>query len=339
MKICIDAGHYGKYNRSPVVPSYYESDMNWKLHLMLKEELLKRGFEVTTTRALKAYDLEVTARGRKAAGCDLFISLHSNSSDNPNDAYPMGIPLIPDDSTKIDEESRKIAELLAKRVREVMNTNQSEVIYIRKGADRNGDGKADNYYGVLHGAHSVGVPAVIIEHGFHTNKAQAEWLLEDSNLRKLAVAEAEVLASYYKVTPSVPIPDVTYKVKTANTGWLPEVKNLDDYAGYLQYPITDVAVKVGSDKIRYRVHVLGGKWLPYVTGYNTQDHNNGYAGNGKPIDAIQILHSGGKRIKYRVAVVGREYYPWQYEAETSNGQDGYAGAFGKKIAKLQITLE
>ena len=37
IKICIDAGHYGKYNRSPVVPEYYESDMVWKLHLMQKE--------------------------------------------------------------------------------------------------------------------------------------------------------------------------------------------------------------------------------------------------------------------------------------------------------------
>ena len=39
MKICLDAGHYGKYNRSKVVPEYYESEMNWKLHNYLAEEL------------------------------------------------------------------------------------------------------------------------------------------------------------------------------------------------------------------------------------------------------------------------------------------------------------
>ena len=38
-RICLDAGHYGKYNRSPVVKEYYESDMNWKLHLLLKKYL------------------------------------------------------------------------------------------------------------------------------------------------------------------------------------------------------------------------------------------------------------------------------------------------------------
>ena len=37
VKICIDAGHYGKYNRSPAVKDYYESDMVWKLHLLQKQ--------------------------------------------------------------------------------------------------------------------------------------------------------------------------------------------------------------------------------------------------------------------------------------------------------------
>ena len=36
-RVCLDAGHWGKYNRSPVVPAYYESEMNWKLHLLLME--------------------------------------------------------------------------------------------------------------------------------------------------------------------------------------------------------------------------------------------------------------------------------------------------------------
>ena len=38
-KICLDAGHYADYNRSPAVPEYYESRMNWKLHLLVKAAL------------------------------------------------------------------------------------------------------------------------------------------------------------------------------------------------------------------------------------------------------------------------------------------------------------
>ena len=62
--VCLDAGHYGKYNRSPAVPEYYESEMNWKLHLLLKAELEKYGIKVITTRADKDKDLGLTARGR-----------------------------------------------------------------------------------------------------------------------------------------------------------------------------------------------------------------------------------------------------------------------------------
>lgn len=41
--------------------------------------------------------------------------------------------------------------------------------------------------------------------------------------------------------------------------------------------------------VKYRVHIMGGQWLPYVTGYNQSDASNGYAGSfGKTIDAIQI---------------------------------------------------
>lgn len=49
IKICLDAGHYGKYNRSPVNGTYFESDMSWKLHLKLKSALEARGMEVITT--------------------------------------------------------------------------------------------------------------------------------------------------------------------------------------------------------------------------------------------------------------------------------------------------
>ena len=41
--------------------------------------------------------------------------------------------------------------------------------------------------------------------------------------------------------------------------------------------------------IRYRAHLRRSNWLPWVTGYNSKDGNNGYAGIlGREIDAIQI---------------------------------------------------
>ena len=146
-------------------------------------------------------------------------------------------------------------------------------------------------------------------------------------------------------TTKVAIPNAVYKVRTGGR-WLPEVKNLTDYAGIVGKSITDVAIKFTEGTCKYRV-MVNGKWLPYVTGYNTRDYNNGYAGNGKNIEAVEVYYNTPDRIakglgylkaKYRVSPVNRGYYPWQYDNETTNGQDGYAGYRGIKIDRFQLTL-
>ena len=54
--------------------------------------------------------------------------------------------------------------------------------------------------------------------------------------------------------------------------------------------ITDVAIKVSQGSVKYRVHVKGGEWLPYVTDYNINDAKNGYAGSfGQQLDRFQII--------------------------------------------------
>ena len=73
-----------------------------------------------------------------------------------------------------------------------------------------------------------------------------------------------------------------------NGRWLPEVIGRSDYAGILGYAITDIAI---SGNVLYRVHVKSAnRWLPWVDGknYNLHDFENGYAGNGSVIDAIEI---------------------------------------------------
>lgn len=79
------------------------------------------------------------------------------------------------------------------------------------------------------------------------------------------------------------IDNLEYRVKTKD-GWLPSVIGREDYAGIYGKEIIGVAVKNAT----YRVHVRGGSWLPFVSGYDINDYYNGYAGNDKAIDAIQI---------------------------------------------------
>ena len=131
----------------------------------------------------------------------------------------------------------------------------------------------------------------------------------------------------------------TYCVK-ADGKTYPSVKNLADYAGVRGKAITDVAIMCNVGKVEYRVHVLGGKWLPYVSGFNWADPVNGYAGNGKPIDAIEVIYiapdGSSQKAQYRVSPVNGNYYDWQYDNETGGGQDGYAGSFGKKVDRFQL---
>ena len=142
-------------------------------------------------------------------------------------------------------------------------------------------------------------------------------------------------------------PEVTYCVKTLKRGWLPAVKDLEDYAGVQGDKIVAFTMKVSKGSVWYQAHVKGGGWLQKVTGFSTTDTNK-YAGNGQEIDAVRIYYETPGELleknsiykaKYRTSRVGSEYYDWQYDDEKSNGQDGYAGSFGKSMDRLQITLD
>lgn len=131
--------------------------------------------------------------------------------------------------------------------------------------------------------------------------------------------------------------DVYYSVKAGGKIY-PMVKNNEDYAGVKGKAITDVAIKVSKGSVKYRVHVLNGNWLPYVTGYDWKEPKNGYAGNGKPIDAIGIVLDGKNEMRYRVSTINGDYLPWEYDENTDQKQT-YAGIYGKEIDRIQMNVK
>lgn len=236
IKICLDAGHYGKYNRSRVVPEYYESDMNWKLHLLLKTELEKYGIQVITTRENKDKDLGLETRGKKSKGCDLFLSLHSNAADNESVDYPVVYVML-------DGKGDVLGKTLATVIQGLMGTRQDGMINTRKG-------NRGEYYGVLRGAASVGTMGMIVEHSFHTNTKVAKWLLDDDNLRKLAIKEAETIAywfgaekqeeHWYRIREAWDKPQTqkgAYKVLENAIKDCPEGYSVFDWNGNAVYPV------------------------------------------------------------------------------------------------------
>lgn len=242
-KVCLDAGHYGNYNRSPVVSGYYESVRMWKLTELLAAELTARGIHVVKTRSNQATDLALTSRGKKAKGCDLFVSLHSNAASTETPDYPVAyVPL--------NGSGTAIGAKLADCVCLVMGTAQKG-----RTATRRGSAGAD-YYGVIRGAVSVGVPGIILEHSFHTNRKATNWLMSDANLKKLAQAEAECIAAYLG-GESKPVQKKDYRYKVRVT-----IKNLNLRSG----PGTSYASKGYIKPGVYRIKSEQGIWLELYSG-------------------------------------------------------------------------
>lgn len=139
--------------------------------------------------------------------------------------------------------------------------------------------------------------------------------------------------------PSITVdpPVLTYRVRN-NGVWSKELTGPMKFEGA---GITDIAMKVSRGDIWYRVHVKDGKWLGKITGYDINDFQSGYAGNGKIIDAIVGYYtttsadrSAGRTyyFAYRTKASGYSgFFSYQYDDQTSGGQDGYAGIIGKPI--------
>lgn len=189
VKLCFDAGHYTNYNRSNVYKNYYEGNMVWKLHLLVKEYLEKNysNIEIITTRSSRDKDLALYNRGYKAKGCDGFYSFHSNACETESVDRVVIIRGL--GVTSVNDYAKELGDVIKKCI----GVSQTTQVYEKRG--NNGE-----WYGVLRGAKAAGVKErFIIEHGFHTNTRTAKWLYEDSNLSKLAKEEAEVIAKHYKL--------------------------------------------------------------------------------------------------------------------------------------------
>ena len=82
--IVIDAGH-GGYDSGASYQGRREKDDVLRLALAVGQKLAQDGYQVYYTRTEDVYDSPYEkAQIANAAGADYFVSLHRNSSPNPN---------------------------------------------------------------------------------------------------------------------------------------------------------------------------------------------------------------------------------------------------------------
>ena len=205
LTVTLDAGH-GMYDNKGAIEGFYEGRMSFALMSYLKAELEKySGVVVYTTRQKLEDAPELPLRGKLAAenGSDLFISIHSNWFTN-NTACGVSVY-----RSYFRPESEELGSRLGLAVTKVIN-DITEKTYMRNDGhtmtriedafdETCGDGVTQDYYNVTR--ESVKSEkcrySYIIEHGFHSNPVECNFLMQDENLKKLAYAECRVIAVYF----------------------------------------------------------------------------------------------------------------------------------------------
>lgn len=187
-KVVLDPGHGvetpGK--RSPD-GTYLEHEFNLDMAQRIKAHLERHGVSVTLTRT-DEHEVGATENEALAARVavsnsinpDLFVSIHSNAYGNGTEwTEPEGYGIY---TSKADDtaERNKAAKAILARVKEA-------------GITLHGGGLHHELFYVLR---NTVAPAVLIEHGFHTNLREVELLKNDTYRDILATADAKGILDY-----------------------------------------------------------------------------------------------------------------------------------------------
>lgn len=178
VKLIVDPGHGGRDPGAVGVGPMTEEHVNLAISKELIGQLKARGGRVYTTRSTDHYvSLDARAAMADRIRCDLFVSIHSDASPRAN----------VDGATIYIARNARGASVRAAR--------NIEAAFKRAGIPCRGIRRAG--FRVLVG-HAQ--PAVLVECGFLTNRAEAQRLSTPSYQRKIARAIANGVADHFLAT-------------------------------------------------------------------------------------------------------------------------------------------
>ncbi|WP_438444330.1 N-acetylmuramoyl-L-alanine amidase [Gorillibacterium sp. sgz5001074] len=203
-KVVLDPGHGGSDPGAIGVNGLQEKDVNLDIALKLREELVKRGYEVIMTRETDAgltlaQRVEFTDRIMPS----LFVSVHANSykdsrtrgsmvlyydKDYPQSDYPAS-----DAMTALTPESKKLAQAL-----------QDNMV------NRAGTVDKGLVPSAVYVARMGSVPSALVETAFLSNPSDAALLADDGFRSSVALGLAEGISEYLPAERTEPgaYPDV-----------------------------------------------------------------------------------------------------------------------------------
>ena len=204
--VVIDPGHTGNTYNAGAVKGYYESKAVYDLSLYEKAALEKRGIDVILTRE-RNQDPGLYERGQMAVKKGhgyanvVFESNHSNAFNGK--AY--GVTIIR--SAHLPS-SEKLADRMIDAIVKVMKPSTG--ITYNRGVTTKTQSNGADWYGVIRGAVSGEVSQkqaqkgpvhydYIVEHGFHDNQKECQFLSKQENLKAIAEAKAAAIADYFGI--------------------------------------------------------------------------------------------------------------------------------------------
>ncbi|MCI8483875.1 MAG: hypothetical protein HFH41_06000 [Lachnospiraceae bacterium] len=201
-----------------------EEDLVLKIATYCKAELQKYNLvTVYMTRQTKSCPnggSKVTSATCNAArvefarkkGADVYVSFHLNSSAS---STPRGVGIYyPNGNYKEDigKEGKGLATEIYKKLKALGLSTWAGGILIRNSENNTlyPDGSLADYLAVIRRSKEAGFPAVLIEHAFLSNAADASsFLSSDAKLKKLGVADAEGIAKYYNLSLKGKVSEIT----------------------------------------------------------------------------------------------------------------------------------
>lgn len=225
--IVLDPGH-DETHAGAQYNGLAEEELNIKIALYCKEELENyQGVMVYLTRDS---DGECPYPGTTAAKCnekrvayaqevgaDIYVSLHNNSSSSTSANGAMVFYPNKNYNSNVSSEGKGLAEQIQDNL--VALGLYDRGITVKDSADyQYPDGSTADYYAVIRNSKLVGIPAIIVEHAFMSNTSDANnFLNSSSKLKKLGVADAEAIASYYGLTKEIDVTVDSVKVSNVNS--------------------------------------------------------------------------------------------------------------------------
>lgn len=178
-KVCLDAGHDAKNTNASPDKAYYEHEFALDMSKRIAAILESHGIEVTQTRK-GGEEVSLTERcniANAVSGLDLFVSLHSNAAGESGWSSASGWEAY---CYSLNGDGHAAAKAIMNRAKEVAKPRTTPII-------------ANPKLTVLK---NTKAPAVLIEHGFHTNKTDVANLKSAEFRAKLAQAEAYGILDY-----------------------------------------------------------------------------------------------------------------------------------------------